>query len=104
MSAERDPHGQAPGEIPHMPAGGSSRTAMYPLTGSWANSPLGIRGIKVFIEKTQKAGVHHFQGITEAGSRPLLRQPSSTHTSAAPRHAGRPWRSPNLSDQHSYCV
>ena len=78
VSAEQDPHGQAPREIPHVPAGGSSRTAMYPLTGSWANSPLGIRGIKVFIEKTQKAGVHRFQGITEAGSSPLLRQPSST--------------------------
>ena len=42
-------------------------------------------------QETQKGGAHHCQGITEAGSRPLLRQPSSTHQSAAPWHADLPW-------------
>ena len=35
-----------------------------------------------------------FQGITEAGSRPLLRPLSSTHQSAAPPHAHLPWHRP----------
>ena len=66
----------------------------HPLIGSWANSALGIRGAKTFIEKTQKGGDHHFQGITEAGSRPLWRQPGSTHQSAAPCHTDDPWHQP----------
>ena len=35
--------------------------------------------------------MHYCQGVTEAGSRPLLRQPSSTHQRAAPRHTDLPW-------------
>ena len=45
-------------------------------------------------QETQKGGVHHFQGITEAGSRPLLRQPSSTHQRAALHHTDLPWHWP----------
>ena len=49
------------------------RTAMsaerdHAQTGFWAHSTLGIRGAQTFIRKTQKDGVHFFQGITEAGS------------------------------------
>ena len=71
------------------------RTAMsaeqdHPQIGSWGNSTLASRGAKTLIKKTQEGGVHHFQGITEAGSRPLLRQPSSTYQSAAPHHADFP--------------
>ena len=47
--------------------------------------------MKTFIEKTKKGGVHHFQGVTEAGSRPLLRQQTSTLQSAAPCHTDLPW-------------
>ena len=63
----------------------------HPSIASWGSSPLGIRVAKTFIKKTQKGGVHPFQGITEEGSRPLLRQPSFTHQSATPRHADLPW-------------
>ncbi|XP_053785314.1 UPF0488 protein C8orf33 homolog isoform X2 [Desmodus rotundus] len=59
--------------------------------GSWGNSPLASWGVKIFIEKTRKGGVHHFQGITEAGSRALRREPSSAHQRAAPRHADLRW-------------
>ena len=62
-----------------------------PQIGSWGNSTLASRGAKIFIKKTQKGGVYHFEGITEADSRPLLRQPSCTHRSAAPCHADLPW-------------
>ena len=62
--------------------------------GSWGNSPHGIRGAKIFIKKIQKGGILHFQGITEAVSRPLLRLLSSTHQSAVPHHADLPWRRP----------
>ena len=55
-----------------MPAGVSSRTASHvPPIGCWENSTLGIRGAKTFIEKTQKGGVLHFQGISKTGSRSL---------------------------------
>ena len=62
----------------------------HPPIGSWGDCPLGIRVAKTFIEKTQKGGVHHSQGITEAGSRPLMRQPSSAPHRAAPCHSDFP--------------
>ena len=52
------------------------------------------QGCKDTYQKTQKGGVLHFQGITEAGSRPLLRQRSSTPQSAAPCHADLPRHQP----------
>ena len=52
------------------------------------------QGLQDTYRKTQKGGVHHFQGITEAGSRSLLRQPSSTLQSAAPCHVDLPWHRP----------
>ena len=42
------------------------------------------QGCQDTYQETQKWGVHHFQSMTESGSRPLLREPSSTHHSAAP--------------------
>ena len=72
----------APGEIPHLPSWLSSRT------GSWVNPHL-ASGVPRHLSK--KGGVYLFQGITEADSRPLLRQPSSTHQSAALCHADLPW-------------
>ncbi|KAF6099829.1 hypothetical protein HJG60_011560 [Phyllostomus discolor] len=48
--------------------------------------PTCYQGCQVMYQETQKAGVHHFQGITEACSRLLLRQVSSTHQSVAPYH------------------
>ena len=59
--------------------------------GSWGNSSLDIRGANTFIKKDSEGGVHHFQGITEAGSTPLLRQQSSTHQGAAPCHTDLLW-------------
>ena len=59
-------------------------------SGSWANSPLGFSGAKTLFKRTQKGGVLHSQGITEAGSRPLLRQ-LSTYQSAAPCHTDLLW-------------
>ena len=70
---------------------GLSAERDQPQMGSWGNSPLASWGVKIFIEKTRKGGVHHFQGITEAGSRALRREPSSAHQRAAPRHADLRW-------------
>ena len=92
------PHGQSrnvqQGDTPtisaHVVRGAVSAERDPPQLDSWGNSTLASRGAKTFIKKTQEGGVHHFQGITEAGSRPLLRQPSSTHQSAAPHHADFP--------------
>ena len=49
------------------------------------------KGCQEINQETQKGGIHHFQGIAEADSRPLLRQLSSTHQSAAPCPADLPW-------------
>ena len=73
---------------------GVRQNSHAPPIGSWANTALGIRVAKAFIKKTQKGGVHHFQDTTEADSRPLLRQLSSTHQSAAPCHDDLPWHWP----------
>ena len=89
----------------------------HPQTGSWANSTLATRGVKqnsheppidkllgkfptchqgakTLIKKPRSCGVHNFQGITEAGSRPLLRQLSCLHQGAAPHHIDLPWHRP----------
>ena len=58
-----------------------------PQMGAGANSSPGIRGAKTFARNTQKGGGPHFPGITEAGSRPLPREPSPTPQRAAPCHA-----------------
>ena len=55
---------------------------------------LATRAAKTFFRKTQKGRVHHFPGTTEAGSRPLLSQPSPTPQRAAPRHADILWHWP----------
>ena len=65
----------------------------HPQIGSWGNSPLAIRGEDTE-QRTQKGRVHHSQGITEAGSRLLLSQPSSTHLGAALCHTDLPWHWP----------
>ena len=52
------------------------------------------QGYQDTYEKTQKGGVHHSQDITEAGSRPLQTQLSSTRQNAAPRHVHLPWHWP----------
>ena len=50
------------GDIPtisaHVVRAAVSAERDHPLMGSWANSPLGIRGAKTFIEKPQKGGVY----------------------------------------------
>ena len=75
----------------HVVRGAVSAERDPPQLDSWGNSTLGIGGAKTFIKKTQKGGVHHSPGVTEAGSRPQLRQPSATTQRAAPRHANLPW-------------
>ena len=62
----------------------------HPQRRSWENSTLGMRGAKTFIEKTQKGGVHHFQGITETGFILLLRL-AEPHT---PESCSPPCQSP----------
>ena len=66
----------------------------HPHIGSWANSPLAIRGTKAFIKGPWRAEDTTLKRITEAGSRPLLKWLTSTRQSAAPRHAGLPWHWP----------
>ena len=75
MSAEWDPHREAPGEVPHLPAG-------VP------------RHLSKRLGRVEYTTFKVFRGITEAGCRPLLRQPSSTDQSAALRHADFPWHQP----------
>ena len=57
-------------------------------------SPICPQGCQDTHQETQKGGVHHSKGITEAGFRPLLRQLSPTHQDAAPHHADLPWHWP----------
>ena len=45
-------------------------------------------------QETRSVECTTLNGIAEEGSRPLLRQPSSTHHSAAPCHADLPWHWP----------
>ena len=58
----------------------------HPQIGSWGNSPLSIKGPKTLIMRRRGVGYMTPKGITEAGFRPLLRQLSCTHQSAAPCH------------------
>ena len=60
--------------------------------GSWAHSPLTVKG--TLIKRPRRVEYSTFQGITEAGSRPLLIQPSSIHQSAASCHADLPSHRP----------
>ena len=67
------------GEILHLASGVLSRTAMsaewdHPLIGSWGNSPLSIRGAKTLIKRPRRVEYTTLKCITEADSRPLLRQ------------------------------
>ena len=73
---------------------GVKQNRHVPPIGSWGDSTLATRAAKTFVRKTQKGRVHHFPGTTEAGSRPLLSQPSPTPQRAAPRHADLLWHRP----------
>ena len=59
----------------------------YPRISPLGHAPLAIRGAKTLIKRPRGVEYTPLNGITEAGSRPLLRQPSSTHQDAVPRHA-----------------
>ena len=65
-----------------------------PTDGLPSKVPTCQQGSQDIYQETQKGGVPRFPGVTEAGSRPLMRQPSSTHQRAAPCHAGLPWHQP----------
>ena len=79
MSAEQDHPQTGSWENSTLATRGVKQNSHEPPIGSWANSILAIMGAKTFTEKTQKGGVPHFQGITEAGSRSLPRRLSSTY-------------------------
>ena len=54
---------------------GVKQNSHVPPIGSWANSQEPMGGPMNYLahQKTQKGRLNNFQGITEAGSRPLLR-------------------------------
>ena len=80
----------------YLPMCQSSRVcrAGPPTDGLPSKVPTCQQGSQDIYQETQKGGVPRFPGVTEAGSRPLMRQPSSTHQRAAPCHAGLPWHQP----------
>ena len=84
--------GDTPKISAHMIWTAMSAEQYHSPIGSWAfpHLPSGVPRHLLMLE-IQKCGVHHFEGIAGADSRPLLRQLSSTHQSAAPRHTDLPW-------------
>ena len=80
----------------YLPMCQSSRVcrAGPPTDGLPSKVPTCQQGSQDIYQETQKGGVPRFPGVTEAGSRPLRRQLSSTCQRAAPHHAGLPWHRP----------
>ena len=80
--------GNTPRVSAHVIRTATSAEQDHPWVGSSANFPLAIRSAKTFIKRTEGRSAPL---LVYAGSRTLLRQPSSTHQSVVPHHADLPW-------------
>ena len=86
--------GDTPKIFAHLTKTAVSAEWDHPYIVSWGSSSLAIRGAKTLIKRPRRVEFTTLKGVTEAGSRPLLRQLSSTHQNDAPRHADLPWHQP----------
>ena len=93
LSAKQDhPQRGSRGNSPLASRGAKQNCHIAP-TGPWADSTPGIR-VPRHLSRDSEGWSTPLSTITEAGSRPLLRQPSPTPQSAAPRHSDLPCHHP----------